>query len=375
MANEKALVNYSKQYPDIKMHHIYAEDVDQFCVSYLVNARNMNLVEATKCFDHVYSYGMTYNRIFVIAAILGADYIHRRDSDVYTQHIDGKNLDPFELEMKYLGKPLNCVSEKFSDDSTVYMVGGAYRGNWPISYQDIADNDISIVYKLIKNGRPEMNDEQIVNFVQKKMVKGCSEVYDFDKIEYYSKDMVEVGSQAIYKMFRYIPIPPAEQTSGLDYMINFMLECSNSPIVYHNRRVNHVYTDERKEHRWNEKYHIGLAEYRAWYPVNKKLKSLFSSSSEKDYSNISLLMVDKLDNINWNRISLQQTEMLHRMSELYKESGNNNYINAANVIDDNIESIIRKVKENVNTYKTLLINWASLMEYASESSLTNICRI
>ena len=374
-ANGRALKEYQKQYPNIHMYHIYAEDIDSFCVKYLVKTRNMDPEEAAECFSSVYSYGMTYNRIFIIAALLGADYIHRRDSDVYTQHIDGVNLSPFEMEMKYLGKPLSSVSKKLSDDdSMVYMVGGAYRGNWPISYQDIAAKDLSIVYKLIKNGRPEESDAQIVDFVQKKMIKGCSEVYKKDKVEHYSKDMVEVGSQAIYKVFQYLPIPPAEQTSGLDYMINFMLECSDSPIVYHNRRVHHVYTDERQEHRWNEKYHIGLAEYRAWYPVNKKLKDVFSGSQEKDYATISMTMAEELDHIDWNGIRSQQAEMLHRMSELYKESGNDNYIGAAGVIEDNIDNIIDKVKDSVSAYKTLLINWAPLMEYASKSSVKSVCR-
>ena len=185
---------------------------------------------------------------------------------------------------------------------------------------------------------------------------------------------MEVGSQAIYKVFQSLPIPPAEQTSGLDYMINFMLECSDSPIVYHNRRVHHVYTDERQEHRWNEKYHIGLAEYRAWYPVNKKLKDVFSGSQEKDYATISMTMAEELDHIDWNGIRSQQTEMLHRMSELYKESGNDNYIGAAGVIEDNIDNIIDKVKDSVSAYKTLLINWAPLMEYASKSSVKSVCR-
>lgn len=373
--NEETLNGYRKKYPNITMHHIYADDIDRFCISYLVKTRNIEPEDAVKCFDHVYSYGMTYNRIFVIAALLGADYIHRRDSDVYTQHIDGKNLSPFEMEMKYLGKELGSVSGKSEDSDTVYMVGGAYRGNWPISYQDIAEKDISIVYKLIKNGRPDQTDEEIADFVQKKMVRGCSEVYDYDKIDHYSKDMVEVGSQAIYKLFKYLPIPPAEQTSGLDYMINFLLECSESPIVYHNRRVHHVYTGERQEHCWNEKYHIGLAEYRAWYPVNKKLKTLFSRSMEKDYEGISEKMVSALDTINWSSISSQQKEMLYRMSALYKESGNQNYIGAAAVIENNVDKIISKVKESVNTYKTLLVNWASLMDYASGCSLRNVCRV
>lgn len=165
--NHKMLDEYQKKYPEIKTYHIFAEDIDRFCTEYFLNTRKMSYEKAEELFSHVYSYGMTYNRIFVIAALLGADYIHRRDSDVFTQCLNGKKLNPFELEMKYLGKKLSSVSEECSsDDSIVYMVGGSYLGNWPISYQDIAAKDVDIVYKLIKNGRPDQTDDEIIDFVQ-----------------------------------------------------------------------------------------------------------------------------------------------------------------------------------------------------------------
>ena len=112
--NSRILKNITND--KIKIRHIYADDIDEICNKYFEKQKSGHSDNESSLFRQCYSYGMTYNRIFVIAAILGADYIHRRDSDVFMQVIEGNNLSPLEIEMKYLGKNMCDTSSELQND-------------------------------------------------------------------------------------------------------------------------------------------------------------------------------------------------------------------------------------------------------------------
>lgn len=60
------------------------------------------------------NYGNVFNRIFIFAILLGADKIHRRDSDVLIDiDVNNRKVYPIDIEMAYLGKRAN--------DRTIYI--------------------------------------------------------------------------------------------------------------------------------------------------------------------------------------------------------------------------------------------------------------
>lgn len=75
-----------------------------------------------------FSYGKMVNKISIIAHLLGAHYIHRRDSDVYLQ-ANNTQITPLIAEMR-----------AFNENDQFLLVGSSYLGAWGIDYSDVADD-------------------------------------------------------------------------------------------------------------------------------------------------------------------------------------------------------------------------------------------
>lgn len=198
-----------------------------------------------------FSYGRIMNKQFLIAAFLGADFVHRRDSDV---KITAEFGFPSEIEQRYLGKKVSEANQllpeinlDYSPDKEIYVVGSGYSGgsDWKVDYSPFLPQDAKLILEFNKlAGYTDNLSTEYYNEV----VTGNISVNK--KVSYLPKDNHPnplCGNISYYKVFKYIPCSPIFSTIGSDNLIRDLLKNIEFPIIYHSNFVYHTFTPDRKK--------------------------------------------------------------------------------------------------------------------------------
>lgn len=180
-----------------------------------------------------FSYGKMVNKISIIAHLLGAHYIHRRDSDVYLQ-ANNTQITPLIAEMR-----------AFNENDQFLLVGSSYLGAWGIDYSDVAD-DLPTLRKLFSLSKPTYSPSQLDDYINNKYVQGSTETFPGDlAFSEQKSNYIDAGNFALKEVFLKIPVSPANVTSGTDYLYHTLVGKSGWRMVYHNDRVVHQYNENR----------------------------------------------------------------------------------------------------------------------------------
>lgn len=233
----------AKKYKNVRYMYINRRDV-----VYIYNLIYNDLPQSSKdIFKKLYpganvNYGNVFNRIFIFAILLGADKIHRRDSDVLIDIDANENrVYPIDVEMTYLGKK--------ADDRIIYICGGGYKEKYDLDIEGlIKDNvkDYSLVKKLFTcMSIPETSHDIIID----EEILDNNKLFISDVINLDSGCYPECGNVSLYKLFRYFPSSTQDFVLGSDYFFIDVAEYTDLNICYHNRAVIHRHTNNRKKDR------------------------------------------------------------------------------------------------------------------------------
>lgn len=356
-----------------KAYYITTDHIDFICRNALERMNIPNKSEILSLLvNKELSYGNAANRTFVVAAALNADYIHRRDSDTYLQNNQtGSILSPLELELKFLGKKISEVKNdvsgtcNFSPDDTVYMVGGGYKGNWPLDYEDLVTINVESLYKLVHLGKPILSDEQNKDYVQRRYIYGSEEVYQNDEVSYSVENFIDAGNFSLYKIFNYLPISPASETTGTDYFYHAILGKLHMPMIYHNRRVLHKHDPERYINQQMYSYHLRLVKSRC---LVRCYTSLFKdmTANRNCYFEDNRFLAENLANqlifISNKDLSEDQEYVIDSMVDIYQKTGSAKYAELANFIKENKRTVIQQTPKDVYNYGILTKIWPDLID-------------
>jgi hypothetical protein len=179
------------------------------------------------------NYGNAYNRLYLIAAMFGAQVLHRRDADTRAQLVRDANgqlepLHPIELELAHIGRTV--------DGRRVTLVGGGYSG---ASSMDIGhlSADVTLLrrfYRLLSVS-DELSDRLLAAPAVDPSHRG-------EPLAFNGPATPECGNIAIGDAFELLPCSPAPYALGTDY---FTLNCLfrlDFGRLTHNRNVVHAYT-------------------------------------------------------------------------------------------------------------------------------------
>lgn len=126
----------------------------------------------------VLNYGNVFNRMYLVASAMGAQHLHRRDSDTYAQKNEGRLIPPLELEMSFLG-------EVDTHGMPCFMVGGGYTGKWSIDIDHlIHQTNREPAYRFFRTLSIEPED---FNLVFEEHIQGNASEYIEDRLEFNSK--------------------------------------------------------------------------------------------------------------------------------------------------------------------------------------------
>lgn len=241
--NLEKIKDVAKNYKNVRYMYINRRDV-----VYIYDLIYNDLPQSSKnIFKKLYpranvNYGNVFNRIFIFAMLLGADNIHRRDSDVLIDiDLNGNRVYPIDVEMTYLGKKV--------DNRIIYICGGGYKEKYNLDIDGLVkDNgkDYSLVKKLFScMSIPESSHDIIIN----EEILDNNRLFISDVINSDSGCYPECGNVSLYKLFRHFPSSTQDFVLGSDYFFIDVAEYTNLNICYHNRAVIHRHTNDRKKDR------------------------------------------------------------------------------------------------------------------------------
>lgn len=309
-----------------------------------------------------FSYGKMVNKISIIANILNAQYIHRRDSDVYIQETQDETT------------PLIAEVCAFKNDPKCMMVGSSYIGAWGIDYSDVED-DIDTLRKLFSLSKPSYTDEQLDDYINNKYILGSKEHFNGNLIFSERKaNYIDAGNFALKDIFQYIPVSPADVTSGTDYLYNTVLGKSDWKMLYHNDRVFHRYATDR----YQMINHIT-------YGDSKLLSRLMTKVTQTALDDVKLSsdfkkMKEQLSNsyyfaIHSSDIKTKLMITVDNFIEVYSTIPHDNYKKIASHISKNKKYYVDKTLNDVSKFILLIDKWESVMKQTRNISISKFTEV
>ncbi|MFH8439884.1 DUF6271 family protein [Streptomyces sp. NPDC018026] len=206
------------------------------------------------------SYGACTNRAFLIAAALGCESVHRRDSDSRYQSVDGRTVFPVHHELLSLGEraadAAAGVTEPVALDNDlrerrVAMVGSSFVGELSVDIAQIRDADPAVYHDVVSLWAPEgWSAEQKRALVEESFTGAGTEPFTADHslltvVDPMRVDMCNIAFHGPTVSER-VPLPPARDTIGSDYFLIHLVHDARLPGVLHNRNIVNYYTGERR---------------------------------------------------------------------------------------------------------------------------------
>ncbi|MER7838641.1 DUF6271 family protein [Streptomyces sp. NPDC096040] len=203
------------------------------------------------------SYGACTNRAFLIAAALGCESVHRRDSDSRYQVVNGDNVFPVHHELLSLGRRATDAAHDVTENALaaehmnkrVAMVGSSFVGELSVDIGEILRIDPAVYHEVVGLWAPgDWSDEQRRQLVDESFRGAGSAAFTADHstlalVDPMRVDMCNISFHGVHER---VPLPPATDTIGSDYFLIHLVHDAALPGVLHNRNIVNFYTGERR---------------------------------------------------------------------------------------------------------------------------------
>jgi hypothetical protein len=204
------------------------------------------------------SYGACTNRAFLIAAALGCESVHRRDSDSDYQTRDGEPIFPIHHELMSLGKRAADAADGVSEnelgpadaDKPVVLVGSSFIGEPSVDIAEIQSLDPGVYHDVVSLWAPaDWTAGQKRELVDESFKGAGTEPFtgDHSVLSYADPmrlDMCNISFDR--EVYERVPLLPATDTIGSDYFLMHLVYDARLPGVVHNRHIVNYYTAERR---------------------------------------------------------------------------------------------------------------------------------
>jgi len=218
------------------------------------------------------SYGACTNRAFLIAAALGCESVHRRDSDVAFQVFDGAPVYPIHQELMSIGKRAADAAAGVTDvtldpahaGKPVVSVGASFIGDLSVDIEEIRELDPQAYYDIVSLwAAPGSTEQQKRELVAESFTGAPDGPFDGDRSVLCLVDpmRVDMSNISYYQVHEDVPLPPMTDTIGSDYFHIHLVPDSTLPGVLHNRHVVNYHTADRKTDEAFLAYHPRLVKF------------------------------------------------------------------------------------------------------------------
>ncbi|MFC4065110.1 DUF6271 family protein [Actinoplanes subglobosus] len=314
------------------------------------------------------SYGACTNRAFLIAAALGCESVHRRDSDLYFQTYAGEKVFPIHAELAALGRPARDVmaTEDRLDDSrrdmTVAMVGASFVGDMSVDVEDIRDADG--YYDLVSLwAAPGSTEAEKRALVEDSFTGSAPYDGDHTVLSVVDPMRVDMHNISFHGLHERVPLPPATDTIGSDYFLIHVADRAGLPGVLHNRHIVNFHTAERKSDDGFLAYQMRFAKFilSMYY-----FHYIYQRMTDDDPKTISAIV----------RASARQPGEPNEvqadlMEQAYRRLGGR-FAAVADRIRDERDTLLSEARRDIEDYAHLIDAWAGLVAAARETPLPHV---
>jgi hypothetical protein len=219
------------------------------------------------------SYGAVTNRIFLIAAALGCESVHRRDSDSRYQSLDGEPMFPIHHEAGALGRIAGDLVDSVTEstlerdqaDRAVVIAGASFVGELSVDISEIEQLDPEVYREVVSLWAPsEWTDEQKRELVDESFRGAGTEPFARDHAALGLVDpmRIDMCNIAFHRgAYERVPVLPALDTIGSDYFLMHAVHSAGLPGVLHNRHIVNYYTPERRTDEGFAAYQLRFAKF------------------------------------------------------------------------------------------------------------------
>jgi len=324
------------------------------------------------------SYGACTNRIFLIAAALGCQSVHRRDSDISYQLVDGEPLYPIHHELAVglrAGDVTGAVTESGLDpahtDRVVAIAGASMIGEMSVDISEMERLDPEVYREVVALWAPADWTEAQKDDLVAESFRGAGDerfVGDHSVLGRVDPMRIDMSNIAFHRdTYERIPLLPALDTIGSDYFLMHAVYDAGLPGVLHNRHIVNYYTGYRRTD-------PGFAAYQLRF-VKFFLSMLYLNHIYKRMGEIGAAgLLDAGDRLRPRAVAALARESaaldpaenrwrLDVIDRCYRKLGGR-YATFAESIENRVTELIEQARVDIEEFAYLLDSWDALVQGA-----------
>lgn len=328
------------------------------------------------------SYGACTNRAFLLAAALGCESVHRRDSDSRYQAVDGAPVFPVHHELPALGRRAADAVPHVTEtelaaghlDRRVAMVGSSFVGELSVDIGDILRIDPDVYHDMVGLWAPaDWSGEQKRELVEESFRGAGTDAFTADRSTLTLVDpmRVDMCNIAFHGVHERVPLPPATDTIGSDYFLIHLVHDAALPGVLHNRNIVNYYTGERRTDSGFTAYQLRFVKF--------LLSMLYFNFVYDRMARAGASLLDGQGRVRPSVVaemarrsaSLDRTENVHRLDVLdtaYRKLGGR-YAEFADLLGQRRERLLDEARGDIEDFALLVEAWEPLVRAAALTSV------
>ncbi|WP_030901794.1 DUF6271 family protein [Streptomyces sp. NRRL F-5126] len=328
------------------------------------------------------SYGACTNRAFLIAAALGCESVHRRDSDSRYQELDGEPVFPVHHELRSLGKRAVDAADGVGDSDLdprlghrpVTMVAGSFVGELSVDIAEIERLDRDVYYDVVSLWAPvEWSDEQKRDLVDESFRGAGTEAFTGDHstltvVDPMRVDMCNISFHGVHER---VPLPPATDTIGSDYFLMHLVHDAALPGVLHNRNIVNFYTGERRTDQGFAAYQTRFVKFFLSMLYFNHLYDAMARTGDALLDDGLRVRAGALAELVRDSTLLDRSENIERLDRLdaaYRKLGGR-YAGFAESLVPRRERLLDEARQDIEDFALLIEAWEPLMDASRTTHL------
>ncbi|QIB41849.1 DUF6271 family protein [Streptomyces aureoverticillatus] len=331
------------------------------------------------------SYGACTNRAFLVAAALGCESVHRRDSDSDYQVLDGEPVFPVHHELMSLGKRAADAVDGVTDtdldaahgDKPVSLVGSSFIGELSVDIGEMLHLDRDVYYDVVSLWAPaEWSEDEKRGLVDESFRGAGLDPFARDEAILTLVDpmRVDMCNVSFHRVHEQVPLPPATDTIGSDYFLLHLVYDATLPGVVHNRNIVNFYTGERRTA-------SGFVAYQNRF-VKFFLSMLYLNFVYREMTEAGDSLLDEKHEVRVERVAglvrqstgldtAENAERLRVLDRSYRKLGGK-YEEFADALLPRRERLLDEARQDMEDFALLIEDWAALIRASRSTSLSRL---
>jgi hypothetical protein len=329
------------------------------------------------------SYGACTNRAFLIAAALGCESVHRRDSDVAFQVFQGETIYPIHHELMSIGKragdAVDGVDEVTLDprhlDKPVVSVGASFIGDLSVDIEEVRERDPQAYFDIVSLwAAPGATEQEKRDLVEESFTGAPDGEFRGDRSVLGLVDpmRVDMSNISYFQVHEEVPLPPMTDTIGSDYFHIHLVPDSTLPGVLHNRHVINYHTPDRKADDAFFVYHLRLVKFFLsmlyLHAIYAQMGAAGEELLDRDYRIRAPMLVEMVRSTTSLDTAPNEAKLV-QLERAYRSLGGR-YAQFADQLAGRQERLIVEARQDIEEFALLIEVWGPLVRAAKASGLS-----